>query len=69
EWSALRCQLECSKRLRPCPLTDTCLRRKSPSDGETDFDGAEANDADAHVTTSPSTRKRNDTPRAGKPAG
>jgi len=70
EWSALRCQLECSKRLRPCPLTDTCLRSKSPSDSEADFDGpaAGASDAVPLVTKSTSTSKRHNAPRTGKPA-
>ncbi|MDP1532535.1 MAG: hypothetical protein Q8L92_03025, partial [Rubrivivax sp.] len=66
----LRCQLECSKRLRPCPLTDTCLRSKSPSDSEADFDGPAANVSDAVplVTKNPSTSKRHNAPRTGKPA-
>ncbi|MDP3422122.1 MAG: LysR substrate-binding domain-containing protein, partial [Thiobacillus sp.] len=70
EWSALRCQLECSKRLRPCPLTDTCLRSKSPSDSEAGFDGpaADASDAVPLVTKNPTTSKRHNGPRTGKPA-
>lgn len=56
EWSTLRCKLECSTRLRPCPLTDACLRSKSTSTREVDFDATATADADAdagetYVTT------------------
>lgn len=70
EWSALRCQLECSKRLRPCPLTNTCLHSKSAPDGEADFDGSadDASDDAPPVTNGHTARKRPVSPRTGKRA-
>ncbi|MFN3751090.1 MAG: transcriptional regulator CynR [Thiobacillus sp.] len=70
EWSALRCQLECSRRLRPCPLTDTCLHSKSTLVSAEDFVGpaGDAPDAPPLVTKGHSARKRHHAPRTGKPA-
>ena len=58
------------ERLRPCPLTDTCLRSKSPSDGKADFDehAADVSDAAPLVTKGHSSCKRHGAPRTGKPA-
>lgn len=43
EWSSVRCQLQPSHRLRPCPMTDVCAHTK-PFPGEYAGDGQDTGD-------------------------